>query len=76
MIAMLLGKNMFDFFGRINETHHQLNVALYTSREDDWLTLLIEVGKKVIKVFPFVNIEQAFIVLEPEVKVLFPTWRH
>lgn len=65
MVAVLLCENMLDFSGRVDEAHHQLHVALYSGREDDWLALFCEVGEEVIEIFAFVDVEEALVFLEP-----------
>lgn len=62
---MLLCENMLDFFGGVDEAHHQLDVALDSGREDDWLALFSEIGEEVIEIFAFVDVEEALVFLEP-----------
>ncbi len=45
---MLLGDNVLYFFGWVDQAHDQLDVTLDSCREDDWLTLLIEICEKIL----------------------------
>jgi len=48
---------MFDFPGRVNETHNQLYVTLHSCGKNNRFTLFTEIRKKILKIFSLVDVE-------------------
>ena len=75
-IAVLLGEDVLDFAGGVDQTHHQLHVAGYPSGKDDRFALLGEIGQKVIQVFAFVDVEEGLVLLKPKMEIFLPARAH